>query len=303
MNGRGKKWLLWGSLITFLISIGGVIYTSTIPFSRILDRIQTAIAVVLVLSILNLLFLLADRYRNKIRFRNAFRILSYFLPVLILLLFSIDLKWLSINSDHLYGILIFGILLFIAIATIYLFVLNETNLITGIIVILFYIISSLVLKRINLGDPETHLEFGFIMIGCGMYLFGLKCIFIIEKNRFLKSVSFFACLLIYFGSLLMISLSSTYVTTTIIIYSISIFLLTLIVLLTLPLSGYIEWSSLHKSILKKILIPWIFFLVVISIRFVFPDLNSLFFRENQGEFQEFIMDDYPVINKNGLEPE
>jgi membrane-bound ClpP family serine protease len=162
---------------------------------------------------------------------------------------------------------------------------------------------TLVLERINYADMEKHLVISFLMIGCGMYSFGLKCLFSIEKNRFLKAVSFIACLFISFGSILMFYFSMNQTDTVLIVYGISMFLFTLIVLLSLPVSGYVQWSSQHKSILKKILIPWIFFLLLISIRFVFPDLNSLFFRKERGEFQEFMLYDYPITDKNGLEPE
>jgi len=298
-----KKWLLWGSLIILLLSIGGLVFTSIIPFSDTVDIIQMTIVLVLILSILNLMFLLANKYQNRNGFRKTIRILSYFLPVLLLLLFSFDFKWLSIDSDLLFVVCLSGIFILIPVTMMYLFVLNDTKVIMGIIVILFYIIIGLVLRRLNWGDPEYYLITGFLMIGSGMYCFGLKSILIIEKNRFLKTVSFIACLLIYFGGFIMMYSSFTYANTIVIVYSISIFLLTLIVLLSLPVSGYVQWISLHKSILKKILIPWVFFLLIISIRFVFPELNSLFFREKQGHYQEFIMYDYPVTNKNGLEPE
>jgi hypothetical protein len=158
--------------------------------------------------------------------------------------------------------------------------------------------------RLNFGDPEPHVVISFIMMGAGMYLFGLRCFFKIENNRYLKIVSFIACFLIYCGTFEMTFLSATYADISLIIYSICIFLMTLIVLLSLPVSGFIQWNSLHRQILKKILIPWVFVLLIISVRFIFPELNMLFFREKHDQYQEFHLDEnYQIINKNGLEPD
>ncbi|MCX6302437.1 MAG: hypothetical protein NTW82_09655 [Bacteroidia bacterium] len=302
MSDKAKKWILWGSIFILLLSIGGIVYSTIIPYSDTVDIFQITSIMVVIASVLNMIFLLANKFQSRKGFRKVIWIMTCFLPVVILLLFAYDFKWITINSDLLYSLLLSGILILIPVATMYLFVLDDTKTIMGISIILFYTILSLVLKRFNLGDAESLLNIGLLLISCGMYFFGLKCFFSIKKNRFLKAVSIIACLLIYFGCFIMMYSSFTYTNTILIIYSISIFLLTLIVLISLPVSGYIQWSTQHKSLLRKILIPWIFFLLLISIRFVFPDLNSLFFREVRGGFQEFRMNDYPVINKNGLEP-
>jgi hypothetical protein len=140
-------------------------------------------------------------------------------------------------------------------------------------------------------------------MGFGMYLFGLRCLIAIEKNRFLKIASFIACLVIFFGSFSMLFFFSTEADITVIIYSISVFVITLVVLLSIPVAGYINWDLMHKKILKKILIPWIFFLLIISVRFIFPDLNELFFHVKEEPIPEFSLYDYAIKNFNGLEPE
>jgi hypothetical protein len=303
MNKSARKWLLWGSIITLLLSAGTLTYTFFIPFNDTIDFIQVILVCIIILSILNLIYLLANKYSDRNGFRKVVRLLSGFLPVLIIIISIFESGWIPMVPDFLYGTCLSLIFILLVIASMYLFIIDDTKTVIGIALILIYIIVTLILRRINIGDMGSHMVFSFLMIGCGMYLFGLKSFFSVEKNPFLKIVSFIACLFILFGSLLMFYFSMIGSGTLLIIYSISMFLLTLIVLLSLPVAGYVQWSLQHKSILKKILIPWIFFLMLIAIRFAFPDLNSLFFREERQKIQEFRMDDYPVINKNGLEPE
>jgi hypothetical protein len=303
MNKSAKKLMLWGSIIILLLSVGILIYSFFIPFTDTVDFIQASLVAIIMLSLLNCVFLLTKKYENRNGFRKAVRRLSWLLPVLIIVLYILEADWFPLVPDIIYGTFISLAFVFLVIACVYVFIIEDTKSIIGIVLILFYIVLALVLRRVNLTFSESHMTLSFLLIGWGMYLFGLKTFFSTGKNPFLKVVSYIACLLIFFGSLLMFYFSMTRSNTLLIVYSILVFLLTLIVLLSLPVSGYVQWSSQHKSILKKILIPWIFFLLLISIRFVFPELNSLFFRVETGEFQEFKMDDYPVINKNGLEPE
>jgi hypothetical protein len=86
-----------------------------------------------------------------------------------------------------------------------------------------------------------------------------------------------------------------------IIYFIPALIITLIVLFSLPFSGYIHWNTMHKRILRKIMISWVFFLLTFSIGFVFPDLfKQIVFKEKKPTY-DFLMKDYVLKNKNGLE--
>jgi hypothetical protein len=137
-----------------------------------------------------------------------------------------------------------------------------------------------------------------------MYLFGVSCLFKVEKNPYLKIVSYLAGLFIAFGSLLFaLIMSSERVHILELIYFIPAILLTLIVLLSLPVSGYINWSSLHKKILKKIMISWLFFFLIFSVRFVFPEYFRIIEIKNYYPGYNFDMEDYDLQNKNGLTPE
>ncbi len=304
MSKSAKKWLLLGSIILLMLSIGGIIYTAFLRFSQTTDFLQAISGAVIIAMIMNLLFIPVFSYRNRTGFRRWMFIFTWCFPILIIVLYILEASWFPLVPDSLYIIYMILLIIFLGITCLYLFVIEDRIVTTGIVLLLSYTIVTLVLRRFNIIETESHYYISFIMIGCGMYLFGLKSVFSIERNRYLQIISYSACLLIYLGSQMMFYFSMTSRSnTTLIVYSISLFLLTLIVLLSLPVSGYVEWNLSHKNILKKILIPWVFFLLLISIRFVFPDLNSLFFRETREEIQEFQLKDYPVINKNGLESE
>jgi hypothetical protein len=308
MSESVKKWLLWGSSIILFFSIVGVIIvnTSSISYTTVVEAIiQMIIGPLLVMSLLNLIFLIANKYQNRNGFRKAVKISTYlFLAFVISIFILIIIKWLFYYTVYgLTVVVVIGSFILMPFTLIHIFLFNEIKSTRGIVLILLYILISLVLKRLSGWSSEVLVRTSFIMMGCGMYLFGLRCLFKIEKNRFLKIVSILACVFINLGCFEMIGLSATYADITLIIFSISVFLITLIILLSLPVSGYIQWNSLHKKLYRKILVPWVFLMLLVTARFIFPELNMFLFKEKDEQYQEFYMWDYEIINKNGLKPE
>ncbi|MFH0841182.1 MAG: hypothetical protein V1903_01045 [Bacteroidota bacterium] len=304
MSKSAKRWLLWGSIAALLLSFSGVVYIDSLRYNEKTDFLQAVCVAITIAAGLNLAFIPAFSYRNREGFRKWMRFLTLSNPGLIIILFILEATWFPLVPDIIFLTYLCVVLIVLAAGCLYIFVIDAGKAFAGIILILFYIILALVLRRFDASLYENHYYISFLLIGCGMYFYGLRSVFTVDKNRYLQVISYTACLLIYLGSLLMFYYSMTSRTPTfLVIYGILLFLLTLTVLLSLPVSGYIEWDIIHKSIFKRILIPWVFFLLLISIRFVFPDLNSLFFRQAQEEIQEFQLKDYPVINKNGLESE
>ena len=80
-------------------------------------------------------------------------------------------------------------------------------------------------------------------------------------------------------------------------------IITLIVLITLPGSKFMEWSKEHKALLSRtILIPWIFFLIFISTQFLLPEkTRQMIFSKDASVQVPFGLRDYQPENKNGLE--
>lgn len=311
MSERGKKWLLWGSVIAFLFSVTVVIYAS---FLETPSDIYAYIGIpTLILSGLNLIALFSLRYSERKWLRNIagvslyilfFSIFGYYLVYDNLIPTDTNFK---IFLEVLFIILISLSCLFVLIN---IFLLKEAGKIIGLMVLLLLIVISLILQRFFLTNIRTGEYFftAFIVLtlltGCGMYLFGVSCLFKVEKNPYLKIVSYLAGLFIAFGSLIFaLIMSSERVHILELIYFIPAILLTLIVLLSLPVSGYINWTSLHKKILKKIMISWLFFFLTFSVRFVFPEYFRKIEIKNYSPGYHFDMKDYELQNKNGLKPE
>jgi hypothetical protein len=311
MNERGKKWLLRGSVIALLSSVIIVIYAI---FSESPNEIYALIGIpILILSGLNLISLFSLRYSENKWVKNAAR-------------FSLYILLLSLLADYLlydYGntldphfkiflVVLINILIFLSclFALINIFLLKEAGEIKWVTGLLILIISSLILQRFLYTNTRKgeYLFTAFIILtmltGCGMYLFGVRCLLKVEKNPYLKIVSGLACMFIAFGSIIFaLIMSSERVHVFELIYFIPAILLTLIVLLSLPVSGYINWTSLHKKILKKIMITWLFFFLIFSVRFIFPEYFRIIEIKDYNPGYHFDMKDYELQNKNGLKPE
>jgi hypothetical protein len=311
MTKHSKKWLLWGSVIAFIFSVPVVIYAS---FFETTSDIYTYIGTpTLILSVLNLIALFSLRYSERKWLRNIAGFSLY------MLLFSISGFYLLYDNiisteTHfkIFLVVLFIILIILSclFVLINIFLLKEAGKIIDLMVLLLLIVISLIFQRFFLTNNRTGEYFftAFVILtlltGCGMYLFGVSCLYKVEKNPYLKIVSYLAGLFIAFGSLLFaLIMSSERVRILELIYFIPAILLTLIVLLSLPVSGYINWTSLHKKILKKIMISWLFFFLTFSVRFVFPEYFRIIEIKNYNPGYHFDMKDYELQNKNGLKPE
>jgi hypothetical protein len=311
MTGHSKKWLLWGSVIAFLLSVSVVLYAS---FVETASEIYAYISIpILILSVLNLIALFSLRYSERKWLRN---IAGFSLYILLFSIFGYYLLYDNLIPTDTHFKIFLEVLFIILISLsclftlINIFLLKEAGKIIGLMVLLLLIVISLILQRFFLNNIRTEDYFftAFIILtlltGCGMYLFGVSCLFKVEKNSYLKIVSYLAGLFIAFGSLIFaLIMSSERVHILELIYFIPAILLTLIVLLSLPVSGYINWSSLHKKILKKIMISWLFFFLIFSVRFVFPEYFRIIEIKSYNPGYHFDMKDYELQNKNGLKPE
>ncbi len=302
MSKSGNKRLLWVSIVLLLLSIFGAVIGGTIENYKIGDKILYISVELLVLSVSAIIALISLRFENNRWFRKIVILLTILLPVCLFIHLA-PASWINVTSSLGITLVVTGILVSITATIVLVFILSKPDSIGGLLIILSFVVLTLVLKQIyKVADTET-IAYGFLMFGPGMTVFGIRSLFIIRKNAYLKTLTFLTCLLIFFVSWEIIWLTPDSNKTILIIYTILIFIVTFLVLLSLPFSGYILWSQEHKRILKKLMIPWIFILLIVSIRFIFPDLNKLFFREKPNVYQEFNMQDYQILNKNGLEPE
>jgi hypothetical protein len=304
MSERGRKWLLWGSLVVLVLSIAGLIFLNIIPYTNFVDMLQLMIAIIMVLSALNLFVVFSIRFLDRKWLKKLTLISIFLLPpfaVGIYLLGSktnlFDLVWVAIPSIAI-------LCLLIIFALIYIFIIRKIGEMRGIVILLILIVAGILIQRTNISSSIFNIIFlpGFILLtAVGLYMYGISCLFAVNKNRFLKTISLLACTITAFGSFIFfLKITGEKVDNMELMYFIPAFVITLVVLLSLPISDYIRWSQLHKRIFKKVAIAWVFFLLVFSIRFVYPDLfKQIVFRESK-EIPEFFLEDYKIPDKNGL---
>jgi len=298
--------MLWGNLITLIIAVAGLIYLSIITYTRIIGDYQIICLIVLILAGLNLIIMFSIRYHDRKWLKRISKNSVYLLPVVsIVFYFLLDL----IDSSAIWiGIFVVClIIILILLDLIYIFILREAGDIKGILVLLIFIVISIVMQRFDfsLSAIEDLFLPGFVVLtAAGMYMFGLRCLFMVEKNGYLKSVAFLACTLTAFGSFLfLLRTQGETIDILELVYIVPAFLLTMIVLLSLPISGYIHWSLLHKRILKKIVYTSVFFLLIFSFRYLYPDFFKQIVLKQEKEIPEFNLNDYKIPDKNGLEPD
>ncbi|MFC2080142.1 hypothetical protein ACFLRQ_01570 [Bacteroidota bacterium] len=80
---------------------------------------------------------------------------------------------------------------------------------------------------------------------------------------------------------------------------------TMIVLVTLPGSGYILWGEKIKLMFtRKLLLPWIFFLLFAASALLLPkNISRKIFSKDASEQGTFKMTPYEIEQKEGLEPD
>jgi hypothetical protein len=303
MRESGKKYLLWSTIILLLLSIAGIAFSLLFP-SGAYDIFLYIGLPGLFLSLIALTLLISLKYHDRKWLSFVSRVSTFLFPLFIFIFYLIT-RYIQFDGMGIFCS--FVIFEFMLVALFNIFIFREIGEIKGILILLLFIIVSFIILRISFLQARLP-DFDvicFVLLtgstGCGMLMYGFRCLFRVEKNFYLKIVSFMSCLLIAFGSIVFVAkMQSARVAVLELIYFIPAFLMTLIVLFSLPLSGYIHWSEQHKRILKKIMISWIFFLLIFSISFVFPDtFKKIVFKGVKPKF-EFRMDDYELKDKNGL---
>jgi hypothetical protein len=305
MINTSKKIFLWISLAVAILSGAALIYLSSLEYSSKNEDLSSLAAVILSIFALNLVTLFGLRFREKKWFiRSGLFSTALFLPLSVAFFIGIEMREVS---EMIMILLLVLMCLAGLISVTYLFLIRDPGELRVILTVLILIVFFVVWNRLDLPYILTDAllwELIFVLTA-GLYIYGLRCFLIIEKNRYLKVISFIGCALTAFGSFLfMLKMNGNNTSVFDLVYFIPAFLLTLIVLVSLPATGYFSWLVLHKKILKRISIAWIFILLIFSIRFIYPDLfRVMVIREEVESTQEFWLDDYKVPDKNGLEPE
>jgi hypothetical protein len=276
--------LLTGVIIVFILTL----------FSQNYGLVEIGLIILFpLLLILTLVFMFS--YKNRI-LRKVFLIS---MPVLLMLFFISEL----LNIHSLITYLCFFLLGYVVLVNLLLHFLRYD---LNFIVVTFLLIIGLLFKRFHwpLG--------GFIICISALILCVLSLIisfraFKIKDNRYLAILTF-SCSLILAGLSASFLIKIQHWPGSGILLGIfipSFIIATLIILLTLPGSNFIEWTREQKKILLRgLLIPWLFFMYTIVTTSLIPPYNQFkpfFFLDFKKSEVKFNMVDYRIENKNGLE--
>jgi len=227
-----------------------------------------------------------------------------FYPVILVICVPILMKFNDVS-------LILGLCLIPLILTIFalmhLFLFDNAISLTGSIFLLFFVLIGIICKRYRLPYNEIPLTLSMCWISIGIFMYGIRCLYVAEKNAYFKYLSFFGCCLIAitFTTLLFKTMHWPIGSILLNISNILMTLGTIVVLVTLPYSGYIDWPVFHKKILRRLLIPWAFIFLLFIFRYLVPEVWTIIWSTGQTAEKHkpnFGMSDYQIQNKSGINP-
>ncbi len=230
---------------------------------------------------------------NNDRLRKIAGLSVYICPVLILVS-----PFMYSNADVTVAVFLSLIPFFLIVLTsIQLFLYDEPDSLRSTSVLLIFIVISIIVKRYHLPFSSIPFTLGISWFCIGNIMFTVRCLFISGKNRYFRYLTLFANSLIFFSLLAFLFKVQHWPVANIFII-ISTFMMvigTIIVMVILPFSGYIDWSTVHKKIIKRILVPWAFIFFIFLFRYLVPGgWNSFWGTSQVKTFPAFGMVDYQV---------
>lgn len=244
-------------------------------------------------GILTIIFMLS--YKNRL----LINILFWAMPVLLLLYF---IAYIYVPIEIPIAILFLFLCYVILVNLVVHFFRYDMNL----IVLTFVIILGLLFKRFHMAGAGMIMTLSILLSAVFMLIIAIRALRI-KDNRYLSIVIFSCGLILAATSVSFVFKIQHWVGAgSFIMIMVPIFIIaTLIILLTLPGSNFIEWTRQQKRILLRgILVPWLFFIYIIATTLLIPPYNQFkpfFFLKEDTTKVNFYMEDYEVENRNGLE--
>lgn len=195
------------------------------------------------------------------------------------------------------------ILILILFFLMQLFLFADATALKGNAIFIALIITWLIVKRFHFIFNTFSISVICFLFSVGSYMYGIRCLYLVKKNSFLKYTAFWCSCLItisFIGFLCKVQhwpgggilKNASYIL---------LILGTLVVLFALPSSGYFDWQNVHKKILKRLIIPWTLLFVFFIIEFMLPGVQKFIFNTPaKGASYSFEMKDYDIENKNGI---
>jgi hypothetical protein len=289
-------------IISFIAIIVGFI--GLIMGSRSLDEGLPAFGgLFIVFAFISLISSFAIRFQENILLRKISKGSLVLLPFVAVVCFIITYLYPEMNTSTM-AYLAVVMSVFTIIAFIHLFIYSDATSLWGILILMLFFIVGIELKRNHMfGASYTiTLSCGLLSIGCFMY--GIRCLFLINKLTYLRNIAFFGGCFNVIGFLgfafkMQHWIGAGYL---VIVGFVAMIIGTFIVLLTLPSSGFIDWQPFYKKIFRRVLIPWTLIFILFILRFMLPNINNVIWgNDKKINRVGFGMTEYPVEIRNGLD--
>lgn len=184
-------------------------------------------------------------------------------------------------------------------------VINENNSAKNLFIILGLVLIGVMFRQFRLPGAGLILTLTLFTLGCGYFFLAFKNFYTVKDNTYLRIVSTLAALFISFMSTGMVFKMQHWAGAGVLL-AISLLpslVFTMLVLITLPGSGYIKWKKEYKKMFTRtLLIPWMFFLLVAASGLLLPDsMGKKFFFGRFYDEIDFRMEPYEIEDAEGLE--
>jgi hypothetical protein len=186
-----------------------------------------------------------------------------------------------------------------------LLIMNEKRIILNISILIVLLLLGIQMKRWHWPGAGITITLALVSMAMGYFFMAFNNLYTIKNNRYLRIVSTIASFFLFImalgtvfkfqhwpgaGIMIQISLLPSII-------------FTMIVLVTLPGSSYIQWEKKHKILFsKKLLIPWIFFMLFTASVLLLPrNITRQLFSADSDAKAPFAMKTYDIEQKDGLE--
>lgn len=186
-------------------------------------------------------------------------------------------------------------------------VIAEKRPLRNTVILLLVLFLGIFFKRMHWPGASGIITISLLSMAFGYLFLGFKIIYTSKENRYFKV---FGSISAFFLTLMSTGMNFKYLhwPGAGILIAVSLLpsiIFTLIVLVTLPGSGYLLWDEKSKRIFtKKLLIPWLFFLLFSAFILLLPKNISqqIFYKDAKTEYP-FDMTPYEIQPKEGMEPD
>ena len=257
--------------------------------------------VLMVFPVMSIITSYAIYHTEKTYIKKVAKLVFYVYPM-ILILTTISI----IELDSVLVILVVAVLIisFTIIALLHILVFANASKLASSIAFAILLIIGILLKRYHIMYSGLFIALVLVIFLLSSFMFGIRCLYLGEKNKYFKNVAFWGSFIITLFFMGLMWKLQHWPAANLIMYTSNILLplATIVFLFTLPSSGFVEWKTLYKRVLIRILIPWTLIFLLFILRYLLPEVHNIIWsRDVPTVNYGFDMPDYSIELKKNIE--